>query len=220
VDSAVVGSRCSSCGQQAPVELSGLEARCSACGARRFPLSAPSVSLTGQPARFGGSAATLFGVAVLVLGGALSIGVLLLLQSIAPTTALGWAVGIPMLVASAFFGILLLVAGNRLKKHGSAKARAVRFDALRALIAHKKRPVTPHEVARALNLSDREADALLTEFVSEYPTPVTLDVGDDGQLRYDFSGSETRWRVLEEEHGAELDRELGDEASKQRFRVR
>ena len=178
------------------------------------------MSLTGQPARFGGSAATLFGIAVLVLGSALSIGVLLLLQSIAPTTVLGWAIGLPMLVASVFFGVLLLIAGNRLKKHGSARARAVRFDALRALIAHKKRPVTPHEVARSLNLSDADADALLTEFVREYPTPVTLDVGDDGQLRYDFSGSETRWRVLEEEHGAELDRELGEDASNQRFRVR
>lgn len=205
--------------------LQGLEARCSACGARRFPLSAPSVSLTGQPARFGGSAATLFGIAVLVLGGALSLGVLLLLQSLWPATALGWAIGIPMLVASLFFGILLLVAGSRLREHGSKRARAVRFDALRALIAHKKRPVTPNEVARALNLSDVEADTLLTEFVRDYPTPVTLDVGDDGQLRYDFSGSdlsgsERRWRVLEEEHGAELDRELGEEAGKQRFRVR
>jgi hypothetical protein len=199
--------------------LQGLEARCSACGARRFPLSAPSVSLSGQPARFGGSAATLFGVAVLVLGGALSLGVLLLLQSIAPTTVLGWAIGIPMLVASLFFGILLLVAGSKLRKHGSARSRAVRLEALRALIAHQKRPVTPHQVARALNLSDTDADALLTEFSREYPTPVTLDVGDDGQLRYDFSGTETRWRVLEEEHGAELDRELGDD-EKHRLRVR
>jgi hypothetical protein len=200
--------------------LQGLEARCAACGARRFPLSAPSVSLTGQPARFGGSAATLFGIAVLVLGGSLSVGVLLLLQTIAPTTALGWAIGIPMLVASLFFGILLLVVGSRLRKHGSARARAVRFDALRALLAHKQRAVTPNEVARALNLSDADADALLTSFAREYPTPVTLDVGEDGQLRYDFSGTETRWRVLEEEHGVELDRELGENADQQRFRVR
>ncbi len=177
------------------------------------------MSLSGQPARFGGSAATLFGIAVLVLGGALSVGVLLLLQSIAPATVLGWAIGVPMLIASLFFGILLLVAGSKLKKHGSARNRSVRFEALRALIAHQKRPLTPHQVGRALNLSDADADALLTEFSREYPTPVTLDVGDDGQLRYDFSGTETRWRVLEEEHGAELDREIADD-EKQRFRVR
>jgi hypothetical protein len=124
-----------------------------------------------------------------------------------------------MLVASLFFGILLLVAGSKLRKHGSARSRAVRFDALRALLAHQKRPVTPHEVARALNLSDTDADALLTEFSREHPTPVTLDVGEDGQLRYDFSGTEKRWRVLEEEHGAELDSELAEE-EKQRLRAR
>jgi hypothetical protein len=164
----------------------------------------------------------LFGIAVLVLGGSLSVGVLLLLQSIAPSTVLGWAVGIPMLAATLFFGIVLLVAGRKLKRHGSARQRAVRLEALRALIAHQKRAVTPHEVGRALNLSDAEADDLLTEFAREYPTPVTIDVGDDGQIRYDFSGAETRWRVLEEEHGAEFDHELGGlgEEEKRRRRVR
>lgn len=200
--------------------LEGLEARCSACGLRRFPLSAPSVSLTGKPARLTGSAATVLGLAVLILGGALSVGIGLLLQSLAPSLVLGYAIGIPMLVASLFFGILLLVIGRRLRKHGSARARAVRFDALRALLAHKKAAVTPHEVASALKLSVAEADALLTEFAQEYPTPVSLDVDDNGQLRYDFSGTEKRWRVLEEEQGEALDRELEHDYGARRSRTR
>ncbi|HYO94929.1 MAG TPA: hypothetical protein VER33_10475, partial [Polyangiaceae bacterium] len=60
------GSRCAHCGQHAPLVLRGFEARCVACGKGRVPMSAPSVSLAGQPSRIGGAAATLLGWTILV----------------------------------------------------------------------------------------------------------------------------------------------------------
>ena len=40
---------CPKCGQRAPIVLHGLDSRCAACGAPRFLLAAPNVSLAGQP---------------------------------------------------------------------------------------------------------------------------------------------------------------------------
>jgi hypothetical protein len=179
--------------------LSGLESRCAACGRARFLLSAPSVSLAGEPSRWGGAAATLAGVCVLVLGLSGAAGLWLLLQSIWPGSLLGAAFGVPLGAASLLFGLLLLLGGRRLRQRGSARRREVERDAVQALVQHRRGPISAFEAARSLRLPEARVDGLLTELARERATAVTLDVDEQGHLVYDFDGEAQRWRVLEEQ---------------------
>jgi len=168
------------------------------------------VSLAGQPSRVGGMAATVAGTAVLVLGLSLSLGLWFLLQSIWPTSAVGWAFAVPMGAASLLFGLLLLLGGSRLRKSGTARQQEVQLDAVRAIVAHRRGPISASEVAGSLQLPEPQVDALLTRLAREQATAVTLDVDTLGRVVYDFEGEERRWRVLEEnaeaEAGAEAER--------------
>lgn len=192
-------SQCPKCGQRAPIVLHGLESRCAACGASRFLLAAPTVSFAGQPSRWGGAAASIVGVSVLVLGLSFAAGLYFLLQSIWPMSAVGWAFAVPTAAASLLFGLLLLLGGNRLRRHGSEQRLSVQLDAVRAMVQHRRGPISAFEVASALKLPEPQADALLTRLAREKATAVTLDVDADGHVVYDFEGEERRWRVLEEE---------------------
>jgi hypothetical protein len=190
--------RCKSCGQRAPIVLRGLETRCSACDALRLP-TAPSVSFAGQPARVGGLFAWLAGWATLALGLSFSLALLLLLQSIWPSSAVGYAFALPLSVASLFFGTLLILGGRSLRRRGVEKQLGVRREAMRALIAHRGGSVTTAQAAAALAIDEPAADALLTALAREQPTQVRLEVDDDGTLRYDFRGDDARFRVMEEQ---------------------
>lgn len=201
-------TECPKCGQRAPIVLRGLESRCSACGAPRFLLGGPNVSFAGQPARVGGVAASIVGLAVLVLGLSSSAGVWFLLQSIWPTHAVGWALAVPMAAASLLFGLLLLLGGSKLRRHGAERQQAVQLDAVKGLVQHRRGPVTAQEVAQALELPEAQADLLLTRLAQQAATDVTVDVDQQGRVAYDFQGEERRWRVLEE--AAELEEEAQD----------
>lgn len=190
---------CPKCGKRAPIVLRGLESRCAACGAPRFLLGAPTVSLAGQPSRWGGAAASLAGLVVLVLGLSGSAGVWFLLQSIWPTHAFGWALAVPMVAASLLFGLLLLFGGRRLRQSGEQRAQQVQLQAVKSLVEHRRAPLTAQEVAQALDLPEPEADALLTRLARETATDVTVDVDAQGRVVYDFQGEERRWRVLDEQ---------------------
>ncbi|MGC4087714.1 MAG: hypothetical protein QM756_07425 [Polyangiaceae bacterium] len=189
--------RCASCGQRAPIVFRGIETRCAACDALRSPIT-PSVSFAGQPSRVGGIAASLAGWAILVIGLSGSLGVLLLLQSIWPASMVGYAVGLPLGAVSLFFGMLLVFGGRSLRRRGVEKSLAVRREAMRALIAHRKGTLTSRDAAGALGIDEAEADALLTQLSRESTSSVRLDVDDDGTLRYDFNDVDQRFRVLEE----------------------
>ena len=192
-------SECPKCGQRAPIVLRGLESRCAACGAGRFLLAAPNMSLAGQPSRVGGIAATIAGTAVLVLGLSLALGLWFLLNALSSTTTLSWAFSIPTAAASLFFGLLLLFGGSRLRQSGAQKQQKVKLDAVRALVQHKRGPINALEVSRSLELPEAEVDAMLTQLAREQATAVTVDVDQQGHVVYDFEGEERRWRVLEED---------------------
>lgn len=156
------------------------------------------MTLAGQPAKVGGIAATLAGSFVLVAGLSLALLVGLLLQSIWPGAFVGWAFAVPIVALTLFFGFLLLLGGRRLRRRGGETRRSVQLAAIRAFVAHRGGSVTAAEAARALNLSESDADALLTEFAKDPTADVSMDVGDDGIIRYDFNREEKRWRVLDE----------------------
>lgn len=161
-------------------------------------LAAPSVALAGRPSKLGGTAATLAGVSVLVLGLSLALGLFFLLSAFLPV-AVGWAFAVPTAAASLLFGILLLLGGSRLRKSGAARQEQVALDAVRALVQHRKGPISAAEVARSLQLPEPHVDALLTQLAREKATAVTVDVDRNGHVVYDFEGEERRWRVLEEQ---------------------
>jgi len=206
VTGSLPASQCSRCGQRAPVVLRGLESRCAACGAPRSLLSAPSVGLAGQPSRWGGAAASIAGVSVLVLGLSLALGVWFLLQSLFPAHAVGWAFAVPLAAASLLFGLLLLLGGRRLRRHGTARQQAVQLAAVKSQVLHRRGPVSAREIAGQLELPEPEVDAILTQLAREQATSVTLDVDAAGNIVYDFDGEDRRFRVLEEQA------ELGSEA--------
>ncbi len=193
-----LGSACPLCQQRAPVVMRGLDSRCAACGAPRSLLAAPSVALAGQPSRVGGIAASIAGLAVLVLGLSFAAGLWLLLQSLWPASLIGWAFAVPVGAASLLFGLLLLLGGSRLRRSGQARRLEVQLEAVRALVEHRRGPISAFEVARSLELPEAQADDLLTRLAREKATEVTLDVDPQGHVVYDFEGEARRWRVLEE----------------------
>lgn len=195
-------SQCPKCGQRAPIILRGLESRCAACGASRFPLAAPSVSLAGQPSRFGGTAASIIGISVLVLGLSFAVGLWFLLTAFLPP-AVGWAFAVPTAAASLLFGLLLLLGGRRLRKHGTERQEQVQLEAVRSMVQHRRGPISAFEVASSLQLPEKQVDAILTQLAREKATAVTLDIDQNGHVVYDFEGEERRWRVLEEQAAAE-----------------
>jgi hypothetical protein len=192
---------CPKCGQRAPIVLRGLDSRCAACGAPRFLLAAPNVSLAGQPSRVGGIAATIAGTSVLVLGLSLALGLWFVLQGLSPMV--GWGVAIPVAAASLLFGLLLLLGGSRLRKHGAERQEQVQLDAVKALLKHRRGPISALEAAGALELPEAQVDAILTRLAREQATAVTVDVDEHGHVVYDFDGEARRWRVLEEDLAGE-----------------
>lgn len=179
--------------------LHGLESRCAACGAPRFLLAAPNVSLAGKPSRVGGIAASIAGLSILVLGLSVSAGLWLLLNAFWPGVAVSWALALPVAAASVLFGSLLLLGGSSLKKSGAARRKQVQLEAVKAMVQHRKGPISALEVASALQLPEPQADEILTQLAREQATAVTLDVDAGGHVVYDFDGEARRWRVLEEE---------------------
>ncbi len=82
----------------------GIDAYCTACGAKRIPFASPPVNLAGQPSQVGGTIARVFGW--FVLGGGLLAAVLVgaLFQAIFPAGVLGWVLGSTIGLVAATLG--------------------------------------------------------------------------------------------------------------------
>ncbi|HZO15044.1 MAG TPA: hypothetical protein VFB62_17330 [Polyangiaceae bacterium] len=159
-----------------------------------------TLNLAGSAARFGGGAARFVGWSVLVLGLAMALGIGLLLQTLFPGGFAGLAIGLPIAIASLFFGIAAIVGGGKLHQSGVKKRRAAELQTIQALAAHHKGVVTAADAARALDMDETRADALLTELARDPKQGVCLDLDDDGRLLYLFGGEELnpRWRIAEQ----------------------
>lgn len=204
---------CPSCRQRTPVVMRGIQAHCVACGAPRGFFGSPSVNLAGQPSRIGGIAAVSVGVFVLVLGLSLAALFGLILQSVFPASFVGWAVAIPIVAMTLLFGLLLVLGGRRLRRHGEERKQSVQLGAVKALIAHRS-PITALDVASALQVTETEADRLLTILATHPDEPLYLDVDDNGQVLYGVTPDERRFRVLEEQlRAAEQGEGVADETA-------
>lgn len=178
--------------------LRGIEARCTACGGLRIPFTARALNLAGKPSRFGGVAARVIGWSALVMGNAMALSVALILQSIFSGGYVGWAVALPIFVLSWLLGLSLVLGGRKLSRSGDEAEREARLQAVRALAAHLGGSVTARQVGRKLEMSEAEADALLTQMAKTPEESVALEVDDDGVIHYLFGvgGEALRFEAL------------------------
>jgi hypothetical protein len=179
--------RCPRCRTEAPLVTRGLLARCAACGAPRWPVSARLVRLAGQPTQLGGRLARLLGWVVLGVGLLLSTSVILLLELLIPGAAVGFAIGLPIALITSVIGVLLLFGSRRLRLAGEDAERAARTDALGRLAARRGGALTVEDAAASLRLGRDEVDALLTWLSETEPERVQLELDDDGNLFYVFT---------------------------------
>jgi hypothetical protein len=148
-------------------------------------LAAPeAVNVAGQPAKVGGGIVKALGW-VAVAGGAL---IALFFTFIA------WALStvVPLYIAG-FFGIItamiaipLLLAGRSLRRAGETRELAARERAVFALAAQRRGMLSVPIVARALEIQEADADALLTALAKRPDGRVALEVDDNGNLTYVF----------------------------------
>jgi hypothetical protein len=181
---------CPSCRQDAPTIVRGVRAYCTSCGAPRSLLGSSAVNVAGKPSKVGGGIASVLGWVVLFFGSMFSIGMgalFNLLWSVANSAA-ATAVG---LWVGGFFGVVTLVValsfllgGRKLRNAGVDDRRKVLEQGIFALAGRQRGSVTPRDVARQLEITDAEADTLLTDLVKKGDGRVSLDVDDDGTLRY------------------------------------
>jgi hypothetical protein len=178
---------CPHCRQNAPIVYRGMLAYCAACNQPRAPFSAKALHVTGRPSKLGGSASKLLGYGVLVAGLGTAATLMLLFVLLAPTSLMGYAVGIPLAVLSLFVGLALIYAGRRLHRAGSGAEREAREQALYALATNRGGLLTALDGARALNLNVADVEAILNELTTRDPEHVSLEIDDEGAMFYAFS---------------------------------
>lgn len=168
----------------API-VRGVRSYCTACGAALPFTAAPeAVNVAGQPAKVGGGIVKVLGSMVLFAGLFLS-GLL---------AVIGWAISAaPLLYIGGFFALVtalaalpIFFAGKKLTQAGHDSTRAARERAVFALAARNKGVLSVAAVARALEIDEATADALLTGLAKQPDGRVTLEVDDSGALTYVF----------------------------------
>jgi hypothetical protein len=172
----------------------GIEARCTACGGSRIPFTGKALNLAGKPSRIGGIAAKALGAVVLVIGSSVALGLGLLAQTFFPGGFAALAIGLPIGIITLTFGLALILGGRQLTKSGDAASLDARMEAVRALVAHRRGVVTVPAVARSLEVSEAEAEALLTR-IAQQDDNVSVDVDDDGTLQYLFGRDALALRI-------------------------
>ncbi len=176
--------RCPNCRQDAPTIVRGVRAYCTACGAPRSLLDDTPVNVAGQPSKIGGGMASVIGWVILIAGGLLALTFGALFQILIPSMIIGYVVGGFVGGLSLLFGLLFVLGGRMLWKTGKEREQGAHEQAVFAVARRNAGSVTPAELARAISISEVEADALLTRMAKRPDGQVTLEVDDDGTLRY------------------------------------
>lgn len=175
---------CPSCHQNAPIVYRGVVPYCTACNARRLPLSSASVNLAGQPSKVGGTLASVLGVLTLLGGWAISalIGALVVWLSSAPTA--GLVVGVALALVFTAIAAALLFGGRKLRQTGAIEQSRTHEQAIFALASHRGGVLRASDVAHALGIPVDVADAQLTQLARQQSDRVLLEVDEDGGLYY------------------------------------
>lgn len=175
---------CPHCKQDAPTIVRGLRAYCTACDAPRSMLSDTPINVAGQPSKVGGGVASVLGWLVLIGGLLTALAMGALVQAIFSAAIVGYILGGFIASISLLIGLGLIFGGRKLQQSGDERSRGAREQAVFALARGRGGSVTVADLARSLAISEPEADALLTEMVKRPDGRVTLEIDDDGTLRY------------------------------------
>ncbi len=193
---------CPNCRQEAPTIVRGIQAYCTACGAQRSLIEDTPVNVAGQPSKIGGGVATVVGLSVLFLGSLLALALGAVIYYFAPP--IGLAIGGFLEATVLFVSALLLWGGRTLFRSGEERAQTAREQAIYAIAKRRNGSVTAAELAQVLSIPQAEADAILTAMVKRPDGRMTLELDDDGTLRYEVR--ELRPRVRVGEHVGERKR--------------
>jgi len=177
---------CPHCRQNAPIVYRGAMAYCTACGKPRLPLTGSGVNIAGQPAKVGGSVASILGWVTLAAGIIAALIVGALFQAIFPAGIVGYVLGVVISLFSLGIGLSLVYGGKSLRKSGTEKERFTREQAIFALAQNRGGMLSAMDVSQALNLPLPAADALMTAYAKEDPERVRLEVDDSGGIYYLF----------------------------------
>jgi hypothetical protein len=175
-------SPCPTCGRDAPIVYRGVVPYCTACGAFRVPLSTASVNLAGKPSKVGGTLASVLGAVVLLVGGAIALGIALVFSAF-HLLGLGVALASPVALVSFVVGIVLVWRGGLLRRAGARTEQTTHEQALLELVAHRG-TITAADAAIALGLGIAEADEKITSLAKSQPERIAVDVDDEGVVRY------------------------------------
>ena len=135
----------------------------------------------------GGALGKVLGYAIMIAGLFAAAAVVLLVYLIAPASAVGYVIGVPLAIISLLVGLAMLYGSHRLHRAGSEAEREARQQALYALAANRGGLLTPVDAARSLGLSVSDVDAVLSEWAKRDPDHVSLEVDEEGELFYLFS---------------------------------
>lgn len=191
---------CPHCRKDAPIVYRGMMAYCTACSRPRVPLSAQSVNLAGQPSQVTGAVARVFGWLILFFGLTVALVMLALFQALLPGGFVGFAIGVPIALATIVIAYYLLRSGRVLEQEGKGAETRTKTRAILALAQNRGGRINVWDVARALMISLPQADALLTDLAKSSPDHVSVDIDEaSGTLVYriDPSGA-VRLRVMDD----------------------
>lgn len=174
---------CPNCRQEAPTVVRGIRAYCTACGAQRSLIEDTPVNVAGQPSKIGGGVAAVAGLSVLVVGSLLALAIGALLQVFAAPA--GWIVGGFLEAVTLFVAAMFLWGGRALFLSGTERERSAQEQAIFAIARRRGGSVTASELARVLSIPEAEADTMLTAMAKRPDGQVSLELDDDGTLRYE-----------------------------------
>lgn len=181
---------CPFCRTNAPLVYRGLRATCAGCGAQRAVLSGSSLTHAGKPTSIGGSVVKAFGWLTLV-GGLFLATICGLIVGLVGTAGGGVIAGLVLSALALFVFLLLRTGGNKLEESGKEARDASRQQALFALAYNRGGRLQAMDAATALDLSESEADAFLTQLAKQRPDLVGVDIGEQGELFYTFQRAQT-----------------------------
>jgi hypothetical protein len=197
---------CPHCKQEAPTVVRGLRAYCTACGAPRSLLSDIPVNLAGQPAKVGGGVAGVLGWIILIFGLLIALAFGALLQVLFAGAVAGYIVGGFLVTVSLLVGLGLIFGGRKLQKSGSFRSQSAHEQAVFTLAKRHGGSLTAAEIAQSLAIPEPDADALLTDMAKRPDGRVTLEVDEDGTLRYFVSDAALGGRGRRGDRGDRGDR--------------
>lgn len=152
-----------------------------------MPLAGNSINLAGRPSKVGGTVTRVFGWVVLVVGLLTAFGVLGACGAIVGfASAAPYLLGVPLALVSVVVGYLLLKGGSQLHASGAQAEKNTRMQALLAVANTRGGAIVAADAARALSMSEADADAYLTRLAKEHPEQVAVDLDEQGTILYRF----------------------------------